>query len=191
MSEIKGNVKKEKRRFGKNIIIGVLVFVILLLVGYIVYTDVINPSETKEDNVVEKEDEDSGATDNSGSSADCVSGEDYVVEKTIISGDSISSDIQAQLFNIAGIKVDDYDHDVSRLAIFYNVSGEVNNFSSYDKEEIIWDYARNNELTTHISGDEYESCAAGSGQCLAISVDNYNIIAKKYGITDNGDDLFT
>lgn len=168
MSEIK---EQKKSGFGKNIIITALILVVLLLVGYIVYTDFIKDNNTENNGVVEKEE----SKDNN---------------------KEVSQTLKDELLDIAGIKLEG-ESDLSGgdlQSLFLDNSGVINEFSDYTKRIIIYAYSLKHNMLDTFAEDYYDElpmCEAGSGMCLAIKESNYNIIAKKYGISDNGDELYS
>lgn len=86
-----------------------------------------------------------------------------------------TSNSNEELANIAGINNND---PVGTIVIN---DGVLNDFSNEDKSRIVYDYARRNNLTKTVTGEETVYCADGSGMCLGIKVSDYNEIMKKYG----------
>ena len=131
----------------------------------------------------------------------------------INNNDGISSDIKKQVLSLIGLDESGFPRldkeTIKDLELtgndyidggYYGIqavflsevssSTIINDFSKEGKLRLIFNYAMTNNLSATVSGDEYEWCSAGSGLCDAIDEDNYKLIAKKYGIKDDGDILF-
>ena len=103
-------------------------------------------------------------------------GKAYVIEKE---NSEVSKELQEQLIKIA--LIDD--------KIYVIPTGNINSLKDEQKSEIIYHYALNNSLLTSVKGEEYEKCAAGSGECPAISEENYKKIKSLYNFGEFNDTL--
>ena len=90
----------------------------------------------------------------------------------------------------ANADINPYNFQIIMLGL--NKTGDIklDNLSNEDLIKLIYNYAQNNNMIAQISGEEYATCEAGAGYCEVISFDNYKDIAKIYGITKDGKDLF-
>lgn len=94
----------------------------------------------------------------------------------------------SELLAIAGIQADGKNIDYE--VIFLNGNSLVASVSPKSKAYMIYKYAEYNHLLEIITGDVYPTCKNILGYCQAISVDNYNKIAKLYGITDDPNTMY-
>lgn len=75
------------------------------------------------------------------------------------------------------------------LSPLYGKGGFISYFEDNDKLATIYFYAKSNGLTTTVTNEETDLCSGGSGQCTAISKENFKQIAKKYDLSDFVPDL--
>ena len=103
------------------------------------------------------------------------------------------------------ISIDDLN-EINKIAFIGDIKGRyrfqnglVNEFDDSLKKSIIIYYARNNNMldqkyvedTIYQNNKElYDYCEPGAGFCFWLSFDDYKKIAKKYGITNDGSELF-
>jgi hypothetical protein len=100
----------------------------------------------------------------------------------------ITEEMLDKLLAIAGVKVDGKNIDYE--VIFLNGNTEVSKVPLKNKAFMIYKYAEYNNMLEYVSGEVYPFCKNINGYCQAISVDNYNKIAKLYGIKDDPNLMF-
>ena len=67
----------------------------------------------------------------------------------------------------------------------------INDIDGDSTKRLIYLYALENKMIKSINGSKYDYCYEGSDECQAIITDDYEVIAKKYGITTPAYKLFS
>lgn len=163
-----------EKKGNKGLVVSLIIFIIISigLAGYIVYDkDLLNlqkNTEVKEENKEKEE----------------------TTEKEAVTDEKkISYDQGSELLNIVGIN---NNSNLTYLFIqLVDKSGVIANFSKEDKQMIIYEYAKNSNLLKSISGEDYDYCNVGSGNCDGITLDDYKIIASKYGLENEINEITT
>lgn len=168
MNEVK---VKEKNSILKNIIIILLVLVTLSLTGYIVYTDFIKVNENDQ--------------------TDCV---DSVLDSDSSENNKeVSEKLKEELLALVNINVNEevgiFGYD-DLQSTFLTYSGIINEFSSDVKRNIIAFSVKNQKEFSFEETEQLPNLNLTCGLVYGIKMTDYNNIIKKFGITDNGDDLY-
>ncbi len=67
----------------------------------------------------------------------------------------------------------------------------ISELNADSKKYLIWNYAIKYKMYGHYEPtNENHPCRSGTGECWTLSEDNYKKIAKKYGISENGQTIF-
>lgn len=113
---------------------------------------------------------------------------DNVMESIDIVDDSVDSAKVKEILNIIGIYSNNQNDAYNQQSVLIDVNGRIDSIaSSYSKRMLIFYYAYNNNLLSDISSSDYALCTNG---CYGITLDVYNDIARKFGITDKPEQLF-
>ena len=167
------NLEVTKEKKGNKIIIVLIMIICIGLgigIGYLIFHN-----EDNEDN----------------------KGNEHEVQESVINNQEknkkeIDSTTKKELLDILGLTETGLTKGnafgIQMLLLNFDVNKEIiiNNLSQAKKLDIIATYS-NDELIKQISDDDTPLCPDG---CFGISEDNYNKIAKKYGITDNINSIF-
>ncbi len=165
-------MKNKKRKKLVAWLILIVLLVILLVASFLFGNDileVINLGSNKDEEVVENKSNDNKSNENK-------------------SKETLSDSDIKNIYNIIGINDDSDACGVQ--SILTQVDGRIGNLSNKDKYELLYFYAYNNKLTTSISSSDYEECSSYGGECVSITKENYDKIARLYDITDKPEQLF-
>lgn len=103
----------------------------------------------------------------------------------------LSQDTLKKLLNIIGLNsVNETNDLVNENGVLLYVNGVVSSIDSDNITMLVYWNALRNNLVTEVDGSEYSLCYDGSGSCRAIEIDDFKLIAKKYGITVDPTTLF-
>ena len=101
---------------------------------------------------------------------------------------TLSKEQLNELYDIAGIS--GIYSESSLISTFINNDGKISDYDKDTKKNIIYFNAAQESKLKYVKGDEYASCASGSGTCQGVSKEDYYEIAKKYNINDKFEDLY-